>query len=502
MKYLSFILLAILLSCQSNEEKNHAHDDQGNHVTENSNKPSIVKTVWTNKTELFVEFPALVVGEKSRFAAHFTVLEKHQAVKEGSVTVSLIKNNKGIKQSVDSPSSPGIFTPTLEPKIAGMYQLVFELVTPELIDKIIIENVQVFASTNEAIKVIGTEEENGNEISFLKEQAWKMDFQTVRSKKEVIYDIINTSGVWKTSPSDFTALIATTSGIVKYKDGLTNGSPVKKGQVLMTIGSNGLTSNNLSAEISRAKINLDQATFEYKRDKELYELKVVPKGDFEKVEQKYKLAQSNYNTLISGYSSGVKQITAPFNGYIKSLSGMNGTYVEQGAELITITNQNNSLLEAFVSPNDVSNTSDIKDVIYKTKKGNWSSLTKNGGSVLSISNQVNTNNPQLSVFANVKEAITMPEGSFTEVQVLIGEPKESVVIPENCLLEDYGNYSIIVQLSGETFERRPVSIGKRNGELVEITKGLSVNEWIVSVGAFQVKMASMSGQAPAHGHAH
>jgi RND family efflux transporter MFP subunit len=270
----------------------------------------------------------------------------------------------------------------------------------------------------------------------------------------------------------------------------------------MSIGSNGLTSNNLSSKISKAKINLDQATFEYNRDKELYELKIVSKAHFEKVEQKYKLAQSNYNTLISGYSAGVKQITAPFNGYIKSLHGINGAYVEEGAELITITNQNNSLLEAFVSPSDLSHTSDIKDVLYKTKTNEWSSLINNGGNILSISNQVNSSNPQLSVFANVKEVITMPEGSFTEIQVLIGEAKESIVIPENCLLEDYGSYSVIIQLSGETFERRPVNIGIRNGELVEIKKGLSLNEMVVSIGAFRVKMASMSGQAPAHGHAH
>ncbi len=502
MKYLIYIALGLLLSCQSNQEKNHAHDDHGNHIADNSDKPSIVKTIWTEKTELFVEFPALIVGEKSRFAAHFTVLNNHQAVKNGSVTVSLIKNDKGIRQTVDAPSSPGIFTPTLKPKEAGMYQLVFELVTPELTDKIIINDVQVFASLSEAKNTLGVEEENGNEISFLKEQAWKMDFQTIPAKKEIIYNVINTSGVWKTSPSDYTAIIATTSGVVTFKSGLTNGSAVKKGQVLMSIGSNGLTSNNLSAEISKAKINLDQATFEYNRDKELNELNVVPKADFEKVEQKYKLAQSNYNTLVSGYSSGVKQIIAPFSGFVKSLNGINGAYVEQGAELITITNKNNSLLEAFVSPTSISNTSDIKDVFYKTKTDSWSSLTKNGGNILSISNQVNASNPQLSVFANVKEAITMPEGSFTEVQVLFGEPTESIVIPESCLLEDYGSYSVMIQTSGESFERRPVTIGIRNGELVEIKKGVTLNEMVVSVGAFQVKMASMSGQAPAHGHAH
>ena len=96
----------------------------------------------------------------------------------------------------------------------------------------------------------------------------------------------------------------------------------------------------------------------------------------------------------------------------------------------------------------------------------------------------------------------MPEGSFTEVQIAFGLSKSAAVIPESSLLEDYGNYSVIVALSGESYERRPVRIGRRNGEEVEILGGVKVGEVVVTRGAYQVKMASMSGQAPAHGHEH
>ena len=96
----------------------------------------------------------------------------------------------------------------------------------------------------------------------------------------------------------------------------------------------------------------------------------------------------------------------------------------------------------------------------------------------------------------------MPEGSFTEVQLSVGKPRKSTVIPTSSLLEDYGSYSVIVELSGESFERRPVTIGRKNGNLVEITSGLEVGEMVVSIGAYQVKMAAMSGAVPAHGHDH
>ncbi len=59
-----------------------------------------------------------------------------------------------------------------------------------------------------------------------------------------------------------------------------------------------------------------------------------------------------------------------------------------------------------------------------------------------------------------------------------------------------------MQISGEGFERRTVKIGKRNGKNVEILQGLEVGEVVVTKGAYQVKMASMSGSTPAHGHEH
>lgn len=116
MRYIIALLALMVISCQSNLADSHSHDEVGGHTHADEGGPSMDYTVWTNQTELFVEFPALVVGSTSRFAAHFTILEKHKPVTEGSVTVSLIKGEKGIRHTVDAPSSPGIFGPSLQPK--------------------------------------------------------------------------------------------------------------------------------------------------------------------------------------------------------------------------------------------------------------------------------------------------------------------------------------------------------------------------------------------------
>ncbi|TXE17206.1 efflux RND transporter periplasmic adaptor subunit [Psychroflexus gondwanensis] len=500
MKYIIIVLALMAMSCNNKADDAHAHNADGSHAGEEM--PRLDHTIWTDKTELFVEFPALIVGNPSRFAAHFTVLNKHQPVREGSVTVSLIKGNKGLRNTVDSPSSPGIFSPTIQPKEAGNYQLVFELKTPEYSDRITIDDVTVYENFDDALKTLGTAEEDGS-ISFLKEQAWKIDFQTSPVVSGEIYNVITTSGVWMPSPNSVKSLAAKSNGVVDFKMNiLTEGTVVKQGQLLMSLNSQGLASNNLNTEIENARANFEQAKSEYERKKELYNSKIIPKSDFEIVESNFSKAKSIYQSLALGVSDGSKQIRAPFDGFIKSISVSNGDYVDQGVALISIGSHQSKILKTQLAPNYGLSMENVKGIWYQTKDGQWKSINDTEGDILSISKDVERDNPLISVFAQVNADVDMPEGSLTSVQITMGTANQNTMIPVNALLEDYGSYSVIVQLSGESFERRPVKIGERNGENVEILQGLKVGETVITTGAYQVKMASMSGSTPAHGHDH
>ncbi|WP_026754819.1 efflux RND transporter periplasmic adaptor subunit [Sediminibacter sp. Hel_I_10] len=499
MKYILIVLAFLAMSCNKAEDA-HAHNPDGSH--EGEEIPRLDHTIWTDNTELFVEFPALIVGNPSRFAAHFTVLDKHQPVREGSVTVSLIKGDNGIRNTAEAPSSPGIFSPTIQPKEAGSYQLVFELKTPDYSDKITIDDVTVYANADEAIKALGAAEDDGS-ISFLKEQAWKIDFQTAPVVSGKIYDVINTSGVWMPSPGSVKSLAAKSNGVVDFKvSNLTEGTAVKKGQLLMSLNSQGLASNNLSTDIASAKAKYQQTKSEYDRKKELYESKIVPKSEFEKVESSFEIAKANYQSLVSGVSGGSKQIRAPFDGFIKSITVSNGDYVEQGVALVTVGTHQSRVLKAQLAPNYGLTMGNVQGIWYQDNDNLWKDATDAEGKILSIGKDVERENPLISVFAEVNATVGMPIGSLTPVQIAMGNATQNTMIPVNALLEDYGSYSVIVQLSGESFERRPVKIGKRNGENVEILEGLQVGEVVVTTGAYQVKMASVSGSTRAHGHEH
>tara|TARA_B100000795_G_scaffold35292_1_gene23303 strand:- start:16344 stop:17861 length:1518 start_codon:yes stop_codon:yes gene_type:complete len=505
MRYLIVFLSLAISSCQSgaNNEQAHAHDELGNHIQTAEAGPSKDYTIWTDKTELFVEFPALIVGKNSRFLAHLTAMNKHKAILKGNLTVSLIRGNKGIRHKVEAPSFPGIFTPIIQPKESGVFQLVFELNTPAYSDRIIIENIVVYASTDEAKNALGNEREVVSGISFLKEQAWKTDFQTVKVTESEIYQSILSSGTWKLAPSQYRTLVANSSGIVRFSEGnLTRGAAVKKGQVLMSISSSELTDNNMDAKIERAKAEFDQMKYTYNRQKELFEAKVTPKAEFDLAEQDYKVSKTKFDALNKGYSAVGKKLFVPFSGFVSSISVGNGDFVKEGTSLVTLSNQSSNILNVQVSPKHLADLQSVHDIWFKKTSGKWSSVIQNKGKILSINKELSIQNPLLSVFAEVNESIDMPTGSVTEVQFEAGKSEKALVIPITALLEDYGKYSVIVQLSGESFELRNVNLGKRSGENVEVINGLNLNETVVSVGAYQVKMASMSGQAPAHGHAH
>jgi RND family efflux transporter MFP subunit len=505
------LIVFILASCTpddtakefGSQDQTHAHDAHGGHISESGEIPIIDTTIWSKTTELFVEYPALVVGYTSQFAAHFTILDEHKPVREGRVTLKLISGDKVIENTADHPARSGIFTPHLVPVLAGSYELIFEIETPSFKDQIVIDRVQVYASISAAQNAIHETDEHAGAITFLKEQAWKIAFQTAPVVQDLVYNVIQTSGIWKSAPSDIQTLVATNNGTVTFTNGgLMVGSRIKKGQVLMMVSSEGLTSNNLGVEIKKAEAELIQAKSEYERKQELNKSKVVPKSELEKSEQKYFIAKSTYETLSAGYTTEGKQVIATADGYVKSMSVRNGEFVAQGSTLLTTVSKNSTLLEVQVSPDHAPNLHDIHDIFYQPKIGQWSSMKDRRGSVISIGREVSIDKPLLSLIVEVADKVEMPEGSFTEVQISYGNPSEGIIIPESALLEDFGNYSVIVQLSGELFERRPVTIGKRNGTQVEIIQGLSTKEVVVTSGAYQVKMASMSGQAPAHGHTH
>ncbi|BDD03307.1 efflux RND transporter periplasmic adaptor subunit [Aureibacter tunicatorum] len=504
MRYLIILFTSIaLFSCKDNsaQQDGHAHNADGSHPT--GGVPSEVFTINTNNTELFVEFPALVKGKTSRFAAHVTSIKGHKPANSGSVTAMLIIGNEGIKHTVDAPSSKGIFSPKLQPTKDGKAQLIFEINTPDIKDKITINDITIYPTIEAAQNGVQTMAEPADAIPFLKEQAWRVDFQTEKIAEGEIFDVISGAGQWKENPTETQLILANANGSVRYiSNDIVEGKPVKKGDLIMLITGNGLSLNNIQTEINKAKSDYDKAKSNYNRKKSLADSKIIPQAEIEAAKNEYEIAKSNYQALSANASQKGKKIKAPFDGFISDIKVGQGDYVNEGDILFAVDQHLSHMLEIPVSPSYANQLRQIHNIHYKTGNDTWSNLLQSEGTIISTGKKISSENPMLPVSAIVNEHIDMPLGSYTETAISIGEPQNVPLVPASALLEDYGKFSVILQISGEVYTQRNVKLGRRNGAYAEVLEGLKAGDVVVTEGAFQVKMASMSGQTPAHGHAH
>ena len=216
-------------------------------------------TLYTEKTEIFMEYPALVINDEAKFLIHITDLKDFKAVKQGVLTAEFINDN-GEKISIkeDKPARAGIYIPTVIFKNAGNYQMVITLVGNQVSDKIIVENVNVYTSEKE---VPSQDEEVNSSISFLKEQQWKIDFANEPVIKRKMQQFVVATGELQAKPELFSKVVSPIQGIVLSKnnrDLKTVGSFVKKGEYLLNISPSSDASENIQLVTLRGPIGADE----------------------------------------------------------------------------------------------------------------------------------------------------------------------------------------------------------------------------------------------------
>ena len=94
------------------------------------------------------------------------------------------------------------------------------------------------------------------------------------------------------------------------------------------------------------------------------------------------------------------------------------------------------------------------------------------------------------------------EGAFTEVYLKTGTKTNCLVLPKTALTEEQGGYFAYLQVTGESYSKKPVQIGHNDGINVEIIRGLGPGDRVVTKGVMLLKAASMVSGTVGHGHAH
>jgi RND family efflux transporter MFP subunit len=299
-------------------------------------------------------------------------------------------------------------------------------------------------------------------------------------------------------------LSTNTSGIVFFKSkNLMEGREVRAGEVLFTVSSKGLTEENLEERYRIAKARLERAKADFERSKTLLQEKVIAQKEFEERQMEMSIAEAEFQTLADNFKSEGIVFKAPFSGIIKSLPVSDGEFVEEGEALTTLTRNQKLLLEGEVSQRHLSQLQNIRSAHFKMPSQEVVHRIEDfNGKLVSYGKVMEQGEHHVPILFEVDNRGGLLAGSFVDLYLLTRPVPNALVIPKTALMQDYGQFYVYVQTGGESFEKREIKTGIDDGQMVQVLSGLEEGEWLVTRGAYQIKMASMSSAIPAHGHSH
>lgn len=85
-------------------------------------------------------------------------------------------------------------------------------------------------------------------------------------------------------------------------------------------------------------------------------------------------------------------------------------------------------------------------------------------------------------------------GVFVEGNLIRGAASQAPSVPESAVIRMGSSDYVFVRVDAETFEARPVSVGRFNGTRYEIREGLKLGEEVAVQGVFLLKSALLRGE--------
>ncbi len=515
------LLLAGALACGPLDR--HETAPSGDHAHQ-----TIAHTCYTADMEFFLEHPPLIAGEKARFIVHCTRLSDYSPIASGCMTLTL--GGETVKST--EPVDEGIYELEIAAPKAGLLELDLAWQAGELLQRIH-AHVEVYEDhkqlhaepfspaghrdpadhdskkadadhAHQNTPFQNPESSGTGDIIFHKEQAWKTDFMVSRAETAPYAAVIRTTGELMPSPGEIKRQTAPARGMIEFADPeLVQGAYVNAGKHLFTIRSGKLPGDNLELRLQQAENRLTKSRSDYLRHQELLKAGATSKKAFLASQSTYRADSLLYSDLGKDTGPGGMKIFAENSGSIHLLNVSNGSFVETGQALLTISSDQKLLLRADLPQPQAHFGKEIQTANFRPAyaKEAWSMEDFNGKH-LSTGHSVAENEHYLPVYFVLENDGRLMEGAFTEVY-LIGRTLDSaLLVPNTALLEEQGNFYVYVQKGGESYEKRAVDIGPGDGRETVIKTGLAKGERFVSRGCMLLKAASTVRTAVGDGHTH
>ncbi len=498
MKYL-IVILRISLSLFIIGCSSQAGNNLNQHANEEETQ-TVSVTQWTDRMELFMEYPVLSKSISGKFVIHLTVLEDFQPIREG-VIVLIFHHQSGqtFQFKQDHLLREGIFNPIVQLELAGKYDFTLEYKSSQLSESFRIDSFVVYNSVRD---IPGISENEDDGIAFLKEQQWKVDFQTEITQLKPIRTSIHAVGEVLPRQSSYAEIASPVEGFLRVEDNkamVVPGSSVNTGQLLASL-SPPLGSAN--SWIDR-KLSYEQTKTEYERAQRLMKKNAISSREFEKIKNNYLIQKSGYDVSSQSGHSDLFRFYTPINGIVTEVAVLPGQKITAGQKIMTIVDPTSVWLLVNVFERDYYRMNTPKGVTISIP-GLEAPFTREGDKfrLLSMGNVLDSDSRTIPILLEIDNSENLLKiGQTVQVDLYTDNETMSLCVPESAIFDDDVQQVVFVHKEGESFEKRVVETGSRYNGWGAILSGLKEGERVVAKGGYLVKLASTSA-AIGHPHAH
>jgi len=504
-----YVLVAIslgLCGCQTREL------DQ----SEANERPTVAVTHWTSQTELFIEYPVPVAGETGRAAIHLTLLDDFSPLTEGEAVVELQDISSGTVLRFTGPlSRPGIFGADIRVDEPGDYSMIVAIRTPTLEDEHRLGTVTV----HPADAVLEPEDDAGDEeITFLKEQQWALEFATEAVVTRALRKSLAVPAKIHARTGGRALITAPVSGRVEVSSTIPAvGTLVEKGAVLARLfprSSSPVDRASLEFAVTEAIEQHGLAVKQLERAERLVSARALPARRLLEAQAAERTATARRRSAEASLAQyeAIRQadgavatdllfdLRAPLTGVIASSRATRGASVEEGEMLFEVVAVDQVHVVGAVPESEV--------VLLRELRG--AELDVSGSDqpipldrLVSVGRVLDTRSRTASVIYELdNRELALSIGQAVELRLFATDAAPGPAIPETAVVDDGGRSVVFVQTGGESFERRPVTLGAHEGGYLHALNGIEAGERLVSRGAYLIRLAAMSTEIPEHGHAH
>ncbi len=484
--------------------------------------PTLDVTAWTDTTELFMEYPPLVAGQEALFAVHLTRLSDFSAMTTGRPRIEFTPESGGLPVVLpgEEASRPGVYRVLGAPPAAGRYRWEVIIEAPDLMDRHDLGVMTVFPDQAAAVAdAEGQAEDDPAAITYLKEPQWTIGFATAIVQEAELRRGLRVPAVIEPltggeaivgAPADGRFMAGT---LLSVGDSVTPGQEL--GRIQPRLGEAGADRATLVAAEAEAQASLDATASDLARAERLLAERAVPARRVEEAQRAFKVAEARLvaaqarlaqrdETLTTGGGSASGNsfvLRAPIAGRLAAVYAALGASYDEGAPLFRIIRTDRVELQAHVPASDAPLTGEVTEIVLEIP-GRPDPLVLEADH-MHDAGVLDPVTRALPVQFDVDNRAGQLLIGQTAVAILyMGARERMPAVPKDAVLTEAGRPYVFVQTGGESFARRFIEVGLRDGDLVGVYAGVQTGERVVTRGAYDVQLASAAGGLPAEGHLH